>query len=145
MTEVVGVDHVALTVSDLDVCSRFYEELGFSAERHLDFAGEGAEWLTGVPDAALRMVFLVLDGFRLELIQFTPTGSRPTQAINDPGSGHICIRVRDIDRVYSRLTERGAVFVAPPYHDPSGVSMAYFSDPEGNQLELLEIRGRNET
>ncbi len=139
--ETLGVDHVAVNVADLEKCTEFYESLGFSVERRLDFDGEGAEQVTGLRGAALSLVFLFLDGFRLELIRYAPGRKRRQQAINDLGRAHICLRVRDIDGVYSRLTERGAVFVAPPYHHPSGVSMTYFADPEGNQLELLEIRG----
>jgi catechol 2,3-dioxygenase-like lactoylglutathione lyase family enzyme len=137
---VLGVHHVALTVADLDSCTRFYEGLGFTQERRLSFGGEGAEQVTGVRGASLQMAFLVLEDFRLELIRFTPSGRQDIRAGNDLGSTHICLRVQDIDSVYSRLTDRGASFTSPPYHDPSGVSMTYFSDPEGNRVELLQIR-----
>jgi predicted enzyme related to lactoylglutathione lyase len=76
----------------------------------------------------------------LELIQFSPPGKQETRAGHDLGSAHICLRVQDIEDVYSRLKERGASFTSPPYHHPSGVSMTYFVDPEGNRLELLEVR-----
>ena len=137
---VLGVDHVALTVADLDVCTRFYQDLGFSLERRLTFEGEGAEHVTGVPHASLRMAFLELAGLRLELVQFTPPGKRESRAGNDLGSAHICLQVHDIESVYSELMERGATFTSPPYHHASGVSMTYFSDPEDNRLELLEVR-----
>jgi catechol 2,3-dioxygenase-like lactoylglutathione lyase family enzyme len=139
MNGILGVHHVALTVADLDSCARFYEGLGFKEERRLSFEGEGAECVTGVRHASLKMAFLMLDDFRLELIQFTPPGRQSIAAINDPGSGHICLRVQDIESVYSRLTERGTSFTSPPYHDASGVSMGYFTDPEGNRLEVLEL------
>jgi catechol 2,3-dioxygenase-like lactoylglutathione lyase family enzyme len=137
---VLGVDHVALTVDDLDASTRFYQELGSSLERHLTFEGEGAEYVTGVARASLQMAFLALGDFRLELIRFSPPGKEEIRAGNDRGSAHICLRVQDIEGVYSRLTARGVSFTSPPYHHPSGVSMTYFADPEGNPVELLEVR-----
>jgi catechol 2,3-dioxygenase-like lactoylglutathione lyase family enzyme len=86
------------------------------------------------------MAFLTLGGFTLELIEYAPVGKKRIGAINDIGSTHICFRVNDIDRIHAELTVRQLSFIAPPYHHPSGVSMAYFSDPDGNRLELLEVR-----
>jgi len=137
---VLGVHHVALTVRDLDVSASFYESLGFTLERRLGFDGPGAERVTGVAGANLQMAFLMLDGIRLELIQFDPAGVQQVTEINDLGSAHICLEVSQIGQVYSELAARGARFISPPYHHPSGVSMAYFGDPDGNRLELLEIK-----
>ena len=141
MRGVLGCDHVALTVADLEASAVFYEGLGFAPERRVSFDGPGAERVTGVPGASLRMAFLVLGEFRLELIQFAPPGEQKISALNDLGSAHICLRVNDIERVYSELSARGSQFNSPPYHHPSGVSMTYFGDPDGNILELLEVNG----
>jgi catechol 2,3-dioxygenase-like lactoylglutathione lyase family enzyme len=140
MNEIHSVHHVALTVSDLESSERFYEALGFSPERRIRFDSPAAARVTGVPGARLHMAFLALGGFRLELIQYSPPGIQEVPAINDLGSAHICFQVDQIDRVYSRLTARGLRFTSSPHHDPSGVSMTYFSDPDGNRLELLEIK-----
>jgi catechol 2,3-dioxygenase-like lactoylglutathione lyase family enzyme len=138
---VLGVHHVALTVRDLDASANFYESLGFALERRLEFDGPGAERVTGVPGASLEMAFLMLDGVRLELIRFDPAGEQRVGEINDLGTAHICLEVNEIGRVHSELAARGARFVSPPYHHPSGVSMAYFGDPDGNLVELLQIEG----
>jgi catechol 2,3-dioxygenase-like lactoylglutathione lyase family enzyme len=135
---------VALTVADLESSVGFYEELGFSVERRLVFDDPGAETVTGVPGASLEMAFLALEDFTLELIEYTtPAGKKRTRAINDIGSTHICFRVNDIERIHAELSARQSPFVAPPHHHTSGASMAYFSDPDGNLLELLEIRARD--
>ena len=143
MKGVLGVHHIALTVRDLDVSASFYESLGFTLERRLGFDDPGAERVTGVAGANLQMAFLTLDGTRLELIQFEPAGEQQVAEINDLGSAHICLEVSQIGHVYSELAARGTRFISPPYHHPSGVSMAYFGDPDGNRLELLEIEGSN--
>jgi len=142
MNEVHGVHHVALTVSNLESSGRFYEALGFSPERRIRFDSPAAARVTGVPGARLEMAFLTLGGFRLELIEYTPRGRQDARAGNDLGSSHICLQVDRIEDVYSRLAARGVPFISTPHHDPSGVSMTYFSDPDGNRVELLEINDR---
>lgn len=139
MNDIRGVHHVALTVSDLESSERFYEALGFSPERRIRFDSPAAARVTGVSGARLEMAFLTLGGFRLELIEYTPRGRQDVRAANDLGSSHICLQVDGIEGVYSRLTDHGVPFISLPHHDPSGVSMTYFSDPDGNRLELLEI------
>lgn len=134
-----SVHHVALTVSDLESSEQFYEALGFSAERRVRFDGPAAALVTGISGARLEMAFLMLGGFRLELIEYTPRGSDDPRAGNDLGSSHICLQVDRIEDVYLQLAARGVSFISTPHHDPSGVSMTYFSDPDGNRLELLEI------
>ena len=101
--------------------------------------GPAAALVTGISGARLEMAFLMLGGFRLELIEYTPRGSDDPRAGNDLGSSHICLQVDRIEDVYLRLAARGVSFISTPHHDPSGVSMTYFSDPDGNRLELLEI------
>jgi catechol 2,3-dioxygenase-like lactoylglutathione lyase family enzyme len=135
-----SVDHVALVVTDLARSVEFYESIGFAFERHIEFVGPGAEQVTGVGGARLEMAFLGLGAFRLELIEYDPPGAGRPGAANDIGCAHICLRVDDIERAHRELEGRGVRFVSRPHHHPSGVSMVYFADPDGNLLELLEVR-----
>jgi catechol 2,3-dioxygenase-like lactoylglutathione lyase family enzyme len=144
MNNIHGVHHFALTVSDIESSEQFYEALGFSPERRIKFDSPAAARVTGVSGACLEMAFLTLGDFRLELIEYTPRGRRDARSANDLGSSHICLQVDRIEDVYSRLMAQGVPFVSTPHHDPSGISMTYFSDPDGNRLELIEIMDSHE-
>ncbi len=144
MDGVIRVHHAALTVSDIERSVDFYRALGFDLERRITFGGSAAEAVTGVREARLVMAFLILDSFRLELIEYSPVGRKDQRQNNDLGSTHICLEVRDIQAVYERLTAMGVRFTCPPHHDPSGVSMTYFRDPDGISVELLEVTGTDD-
>jgi catechol 2,3-dioxygenase-like lactoylglutathione lyase family enzyme len=145
MPEVIGVHHAALTVSDLERSIAFYERFGFEVERRVANAGPEAERVTQVPDARLAIALLTLGSFRLELIEYTPSGSQERRRNNDLGSAHICLQVRDIDATYERLCSEGITFNSQPQKHPSGASLAYFKDLDGITVELLEVRDKART
>jgi catechol 2,3-dioxygenase-like lactoylglutathione lyase family enzyme len=57
------------------------------------------------------------------------------------GWNHIAWEVEDLDQAYAELTARGVSFHVPPEdfppEDPS-MRIAFFSDPDGNVLELIQ-------
>jgi catechol 2,3-dioxygenase-like lactoylglutathione lyase family enzyme len=68
-------------------------------------------------------------------------------ALYDTGRTHICFRVDDIEAAYAELTARGVVFNGRPVHIDSGpligCAFAYFHDPDGVLLEILEDHRAN--
>jgi hypothetical protein len=54
----------------------------------------------------------------------------------------VCLEVTDVDQAYRELTEKGAVFNAPPITLTDGAfagsKWAYLRDPDGIQLEIWE-------
>ncbi len=143
-----AMHHVGITVSDLERGIDFYHGvlgLGFAAEPSPVFDDPALGPAVGVPGAALRQVSLALaDGF-LELLEYT----RPASPIDAPlpqnalGAQHVAFLVDDIHAVKADLEAKGVRFYSEVNAVDEGVlagwRWVYFSDPEGNALELVEI------
>lgn len=72
-------------------------------------------------------------GFRLGL---HPGGKRPLT----PHSRHysIGLQVDDLDKAMKRLATKGVKFTEQP--EDRGLRLAYFDDPDGNPLYLIEVK-----
>ncbi len=132
------LDHIGLSVSDLDAQARWYTaalDLTPSTPFQMEALG-------------LRGVFMVdQTGWAIELLE--RRGSEPSSAAPDPngallthGYGHLCLRVVDVDAVFAKLIAAGATERLAPRDSPEpGVRMAFVSDPEENLIELLDRPG----
>lgn len=156
-----GIDHVGLTVPDLDAAVDFYARavgarqlyrMGPFDARELPRADDGRDWTdahVNVPDARLTIAMLDLDGgARLELFAYErPTDRNTTPPRNcDLGGHHIAFETTDLAAMVAHLASCGATPLAGPIeveaHDtPLGRVAAqrvhYVLDPWGNQLELI--------
>jgi catechol 2,3-dioxygenase-like lactoylglutathione lyase family enzyme len=131
---VIGLDHAGLSVASLDGAVAFYADaFGFAGEFEFE-----------LPDG-IRGVMLRLDsGGRLEL--FERRGSSGGLRADDPlaalatrGYGHFAVCAPDIDSLYARAVDAGAVGKVAPRPSPEpGVRFAFLADPEGNLVELVE-------
>ena len=76
-------------------------------------------------------------------LDIRPVGVPVTQRVYDPGSGHIAIRVDDLDRMLGRLERAGITPRSAPIklEDPEwwrGARCVYLTDPDGATIELVE-------
>jgi glyoxylase I family protein len=151
------VDHIALTVPDLDAATRFYSDviggcelyrLGpFDAEE-LPRTPDGRDWgeaHINVPGARLMIAMLqVGPTLMLELFHYEKPAGASTQPPRncDPGGHHIAFKVDDLDVATRYLRDRGVRVMEGPIvlnEGPcAGLRLNYFLDPWGNQLELVE-------
>ncbi len=154
---VMHVDHVALTVPDLDAAIRFYGDvlgavelyrLGPFDARELPTMPNGTCWTfahVNVADARLQIVMMALGkNLMLELFRY----ERPTDAVSTPrrncdaGASHIALKVENLDIALEFLRERGVKLMDGPIvidaGPCAGLRVNYFLDPFGNQLELVE-------
>ena len=103
---------VGLAVTDLARSRRFYEELfGFTFKRELVPPDEGTSRICRVPSPTnLTAVYLVLDGFVLELLHWDREGNPPAaeHPMNQPGFTHLSVTVDDLPGVVARVPESGA-------------------------------------
>jgi catechol 2,3-dioxygenase-like lactoylglutathione lyase family enzyme len=131
--EVVGIDHVYFTVSDLAASERFYDALLVGALGHVKLHA---------PIGDDPHVHYANRHFSIAL--------RParSQAAHDPyaaGLHHFCLRVEDeagVDRVARSLLERGIPASAPrwyPEYAPDYYA-TFVSDPDGLRLEVTNYR-----
>jgi catechol 2,3-dioxygenase-like lactoylglutathione lyase family enzyme len=131
-------NHTGQVVSDIERSQRFYEEvLGFRAWYDIAIPDEAAAKLLGLePPLGVRSSYLVLDGFVLELMQYTAPGAQATgrrRTMNEPGLTHLSISVDDIGAAAQRAVEHGGEII-----EDSDLGIALLiRDPDGQLLELL--------
>ncbi|MFT2019523.1 VOC family protein [Streptomyces sp. 796.1] len=145
--------HVGISVSDLDTAIDFYRAL---TGREPVVAGETMHSVPfgqaqGLSDANLRYATINIDGLGIDLIEFQePVALRTNGAANRPGSMHLCFKVDDFDAVYERMKEAGYEFLGDGYTFTAGevtpdaalgTKVAYFNDPDGTNLEIIQPQG----
>ena len=136
-----GIHHTAISTGNMERALAFYRDLlGMEVDFDTSFAGDKADQITALDNAAARIVMLNAGNARIELFEFTaptPQPSNPQRPVCDHGLTHICLQVSDIDGEYQRLADAGVTFHCPPLQ--LGRSRAtYGRDPDGNVFELLE-------
>jgi len=145
-----GVDSVAITVSDMDRSLDFYTGvLGFAIVSDVERADAADERLYGVFGTRTRTARLTLGAESIELLEFIAPEGRPIpddSRSNDGWFQHVAIIVSDMDRAYAWLREHGVRHASPgpqrlPDWNPNagGIEAFYFRDPDGNYLEILEF------
>lgn len=145
------IDHVGITVSDVDRALAFYGELlGLRVIADSTVAEPEVAELLGL-ESPVRLRIADLDsgdGRIVELIQYLhPTGKRTGYESADPGTAHIAFTVDDLDSVRGRLSEAGATVVSRrpiTINEPGGAfdgaTCLYVRDPDGAILELVQRR-----
>jgi catechol 2,3-dioxygenase-like lactoylglutathione lyase family enzyme len=146
-----GLYHVGLTVSDLDRSLDWYRRiLGLEAEFVADGSGPELSRAVGVHDATIRFAMIPLGNAYLELLEYTsPKGKAFDRTNADIGASHVCFEVPDMHSAYSALKKKGAAFLSDPFPiiggPLDGCSFAYFRDPDGLCLEILQRASASQT
>src|SRR3954454_5008998 len=131
-------NHTGQVVTDIERSKRFYQEvLGFQLWYDLALPDEGtAKLLTLEPPLRAVASYLFLDGFVLDLIQFSAEGARAPyrqRVLNEPGLTHLSVSVDDI-----RASAKRAVAYGGQVVEQSHVGVALFiRHPDGQFVELL--------
>jgi len=143
MTAIRAVDHIGISVSNMDRAIRFFREgLGAQVtEPHLhDDPRIGT--IVGIPGLQNIICQASLGRQRFELLQYVVPQGR--QAENhrpcDPGHIHIALAVEDIAGVIDRLGDYGFEPAGPVQHGVggSGLAASYCYGFDGLVIELIE-------
>jgi catechol 2,3-dioxygenase-like lactoylglutathione lyase family enzyme len=149
--EFVGVDHITITVQDIDRAKHFYvEKLGLrvltdvtvdGSTTYGGFAVEEGEVVELAPasdgtaydrphDKRRMIVFERIGGVSLTLITHPgdELGGEPAVKLDRLGYTHLAFDVHDLSAFVSRMRSLGVDPVAP----------GFFQDPEGNLIQIQE-------
>ena len=131
------VNHVGLVVADRARSRRFYEGLlGFEFWWEIDAPDDRTAPLLQLSEpVGLHATYLVLDGFVLELIDYSrrPVHAGPERVMDQIGLTHISLSVSDLPGVLARVAEFGGTVVEATV----SAGAAMIRDPDGQLLELL--------
>jgi glyoxylase I family protein len=122
------IDHTTITVSDIGRSVDFYTGLlGFTVDHEMV-----------LPESHLHIVFLRLGDSMLELFDVDHVVGTMISNVNEiVGYKHICLEVDSVDAEFARLVQAGVRFRLEP-SDVQHVRIAFLTDPDGLDIELLE-------
>ena len=134
-----GINHLALTVSDLARSAAFYDKvLGFLGYTRVE-----------VPEATqtVMQTRLLAWASPTGAVTMRPAKGESAQKIHDrnvPGMNHLAFEAEsrdDIERMHALLIEMGAQVLDPPAEYPyfPGYYAVYFTDPDGLKLEFAFV------
>jgi len=140
-----GIDHIAITVTDLERSVDFYTEaLGFE---------EVIRFRSAIPGIA-TIVFMKLGGCMIEVLGAENPQQFPGVAENMAGVKHLCLEVTDFEKEVDRLKGIGVKVIEEPHllteeqlkiistamkvDLKRGLKRAVFADPDGIPIELIQ-------
>jgi len=138
--------HTNIIAKNWKLLSEFYIKV-FDCKPVLperDIKGDWLEKGTGVKNASLHGIHLLLPGFdndgpTLEIFQYHENENKPNPVANREGFGHIAFLVPDVDDILNKMifhggTKLGEVVKKKLNYDT--ITFTYAKDPEGNIIEL---------
>jgi catechol 2,3-dioxygenase-like lactoylglutathione lyase family enzyme len=144
-----AVDHVGVTVADMDRAVAFWERLlrVVARDRGL-LAGPRLGALLGYP-SGLRIDSCWLDlpgGGALELLHYLDRDDEPyDEGTAHPGNVHVCFRVADMTAAHEHAVACGARPVGQgpvevPAGPNAGMRVAYVRGPDAVTIELRQLQ-----
>jgi len=119
--------HVATKTADPERAVRFYELLGMRLDYRRD-----------LEDARVSLLYVEPPEGNF-CIELTYIWDRE-EPYDETDRFHLAFEVKEIDDVYARLVEAGVKPLQAPYLlEGGGPMIAFVADPDGNQIELMEV------
>jgi predicted enzyme related to lactoylglutathione lyase len=142
--QVIGVNHFAHIVANLDKSFAFYKDL-LQLDPEITpqpFASNPAIMKMGnTIGAQSRIGVLKVPGaaFGVELIEYKDIDRKPATLRNqDPGAGNLILLVRNINATLARLKRGGAKIISPALDIGNKTRGAFAQDPDGFFVALVQ-------
>lgn len=136
------VNHIGLTVSDLESSQAFYcDVVGLSlVRRGFKTGGEWFDTLTENSGAVIDAAMVGSSEVTLQLVQYFEAGNPDAMTgHNRVGNLHLCINVDDVETKYQELKDRAELRATPIVQLPmDGYRSFYVRDPDGVPVEFLQ-------
>src|SRR3990167_4468008 len=115
----IRLDHVAITVSDMERSLQFYRDrLGLVQQSSHDLDGPVISRMAGKDKVRMKVVRLICPEtpkVQIDLQQYLePRGKQSDSNLGDVANSHVSIEVKDIDKAYAELKAKGVGFFSPP-------------------------------
>ena len=121
--------HVALRTSDVEQIVRWYDD-AFGAKKVFHAQRDGE-----------RQELMFLEFAKGQYVEIFANGKHKIEPPADAiGYQHFCLIVDDIDETLKHLAAMNVHPQRPPREGRSHYRIAFISDPDGNVIELMEIR-----
>ena len=122
-----ALDHVGLTVTDMDRSLRFYSEI-----LGLELLRRSAQGANGASSAVLKVGDQEINIFSDAGFASVPAGETPR------GIDHFCLEIESatIDDIVGALRRAGVEIAKGPVQRRDGISL-FVGDPDGCRVELI--------
>jgi len=129
------IEHIGIMTNDLQKSVEFYTDvLGFSISAKIE-----------MEEVGLSAIFIEKNGSKIELMGYRgaiPKRSEGVEIImggsSIPLNDHITFTVDDLGATVSELKGKGIEFGLEPMQVEGGIKIAFFKDPNGVLIELME-------
>ncbi len=122
-------DHVTITVKDLKRTVEFYRDI-----LGLEVAG-----MLEQNDGDFKLVYLKSGDIMIEVFNFAEKGKTIGEVKDiDFGIKHFGFKVDSVNEVTRKLKEYNVEFTLEPLDAEGGVRIAFFKDPDGVLVEIVE-------
>ena len=146
MSQIKQLDHVGITVADLDSAAAFFVDLGLEVEGRTFLEGEFVDTVIGIPDARTEIVVLRPPGggTGVELATFVRPDHEPgspAAMANELGQRSICFEVEGLQAIVDALAAKGYGLVGGIGQYENTWLMANIRGPEGIVVSVTERIG----
>lgn len=146
-TTVKGVNHIGLSVKDLDNTLAFYlKATGFELiKREVILPSKQTDRLYGGSNLKIEVAVIKAPNMLFELSEFSSNSDITIEdmPVYGPGMTHTCFQSPIDNSSYNRFAEAGARMLSrgdkPVDIGGYGVTYAYGYDPEGNMFEMEQL------
>lgn len=146
MAPITRLDHIGITVADLDTVTRFFVGLGLEVDGRMLVEGEFVDTVTGIPGTRTEIVGLRAPGGQtwVELSRFIRPDAEPgTPAAmsNVLGLRNVAFEVDDLQATVDQLAAEGYGLVGGIGRYEDSWLMTYVRGPEGIIVALAQRIG----